>query len=81
MSPIQDEIEAFKAMQSKLEAEHKGEWVLIRQGRLIQLYKSFELAAADAVRQFGVGPFLIRQVGAPPMRLPASVMYHRDARN
>jgi hypothetical protein len=80
MSPIQEEIEAFQAMKSSLEAEHMGEWVLIYGKRLVNLYDSFEVAARDAVRQFGNGPFLIRQIGAPPITLPASVMYHRDAK-
>jgi hypothetical protein len=28
------------------------------------------------VGKFGAGPYLIRQIGAPPVTLPASVMYH-----
>lgn len=77
MTTITDEISAFQDMKSKLEAEHIGEWVLIQNRKLIDLYESFEIAADDAVRRFGSGPFLIRQVGAQPMPLPASVMYHR----
>jgi hypothetical protein len=80
VSHIDDEIDAFKAMQSWLEAEHMGKWVIVHNRQLVQLYETFELAARDAIRQFGSGPFLIRQIGEPPMRLPASVMYHRDAR-
>jgi hypothetical protein len=77
MSTIQDEIDAFERMQSQLEAEHLGRWVLIFGRKLIRVYESFESAANDAVDQFGSGPFLIRQVGAPPITLPVSVMYHR----
>ncbi len=80
MARIQDEIEAFKAMQSRLEAESMGQWVVICNRQLIDVYPTFEIAAADAVRRFGFGPFLIRQIGAPPVTLPASVMYHPDAR-
>lgn len=78
MSNIQDEIAAFQEMQSKLEADHMGQWVLIHQRALVNVYASFEVAADDAVSRFGGGPFLIRQVGAPPITLPASVMYHRS---
>ncbi len=74
---IQEEIEAFQGMQASLEAEHLGEWVLIRNRTLVAIYGTFESAANDAVAQFGSGPFLIRQVGAPPITLPVSVMYHR----
>jgi hypothetical protein len=77
MSSIQDEISAFQRMQSMLESEHLGRWVLIHEQQLIGVYDSFEGAADDAVAQFGSGPFLIRRVGAPPITLPVSVMYHR----
>jgi len=38
-------------------------------------FESFEDAAAEAVSRFGRGPYLIREVGAAPMTLPASVLY------
>ena len=78
MSGITDEIEAFEQMQRELESDHRGRWVLIRDRRLIDTYDSFEFAADDAVRRFGSGPYLIRQVGAPAITLPVSVMYHRS---
>jgi hypothetical protein len=79
MASIQDEIAAFKTMQSKLEAEYLGRWVLIYERDLIKVFDSFSEALAEAGERFGNGPYLIRQVGAPPMTLPASVMYRRDA--
>lgn len=78
MSDIKDEVAAYEEMQSALESEHIGEWALIRDGKLVQVYDSFDAVAEDAVRRFGRGPYLIRQVGAPPVTLPASVLYHRD---
>lgn len=77
MAEIDTEIKAYEAMREKLEAEHMGKWVLMREQKLIGVYDSFEVAAEEAVRQFGRGPYLIRQVGAPPVTLPASVMYPR----
>jgi hypothetical protein len=74
---IQDEIRAFEGMQRRLESESMGQWVVIKGGELIAVYDGFETAAADAVRRFGNEVFLIRQVGAPPITLPISVMYHR----
>lgn len=79
MGDIDSEIKAFEGMRSELEAKHLGEWVLVHDGKLIGLFESFELAADDAVQKFGRGPFLIRQVGAPPATLPISVMYAWDA--
>jgi hypothetical protein len=75
---INEEIAAYDRIREDLEARLMGKWVLIHDGEFISQYDSFELAAADAVRRFGRGPYLIRQVGAPPVTLPASVMYHPD---
>jgi hypothetical protein len=43
--------------------------------RLEGRFESFDEAAKTAVHRFGRGPYLIRQVGAGPITLPASVMY------
>ena len=74
MADLRKEIEAFQQMQGRLEADHMGRWVLIHDCQLVGAFESFQLAADDAVRKFGGGPFLIRQVGALPMALPISVM-------
>ena len=75
MADLRDEIEAFQRMEGQLKAEHMNRWVLVHDRQLIGAFDSFELAADEAVRRFGSGPFLIRQVGAPPTTLPISVMY------
>jgi hypothetical protein len=77
MAEIDTEIAVYETMREQLESEHMGKWVLVRAGKLVNVYDSFEVAAEDAVRQFGRGPYLIRQIGAPPVTLPASVMYPR----
>jgi hypothetical protein len=76
MANLTEEIAAYEAMRGKLETEHLGEWVLVRDKQLIGTYKSLEAAAEEAVQRFGRGPYLIRQIGAPPVTLPASVLYH-----
>jgi hypothetical protein len=75
MATVESEIEAFKAMSGELETKHMGKWVVIHNGQLEGIFDYFELAAEDAVKRFGRGPYLIRQVGAPPISLPASVTY------
>ena len=55
-----------------------GQWVMIHEAE-VALYRSFEEAAEDATAKYGRGPFLIRQVGAPPITLPASVAYFQGA--
>lgn len=49
---------------------------MIRDEVLVGAYDTFDAAAKEAIRQFGKGPYLIRQVGAEPTKtLPASVAY------
>lgn len=69
------EIAAFEAQRETLEAHHMGKFVVIRGDALAGSFDSLDAAAAFAVRQFGRGPYLIRQIGVPPAHLPASVLY------
>lgn len=76
MADIGTELSAYDNMREDLERNSMGKWVLLRDGKLVGVFESFDGAAEDAVKNFGSGPYLIRQVGAPPVSLPASVMYH-----
>jgi hypothetical protein len=76
MSDLKDDIAAFDAMRSDLETKYLGKWVLVHDRELIGTFDLFEIAASEAVRRFGRGPYLIRQVGAFCVMLPASVLYH-----
>lgn len=75
MADVKSDIAAYAKMQEGLEVKHMGKWVLFHDEVFVAVYDSFEAAAEDAVRRFGRGPYLIRQVGVPPVTLPASVMY------
>jgi hypothetical protein len=75
MPDLDRDIAAYEARRAELEAQNTGKWVVFHASEMVSLYDSFELAAEDAVRRFGRGPYLIRQIGAPPITLPASVMY------
>ena len=79
MAVLSNELSAYEDMRGQLETDHFGQWVVLHDEKLAGTYKSFEAAAEDAVRRFGRGPYLIRQVGAPPMTLPASVFRSRNA--
>jgi hypothetical protein len=78
MAELDKEIAAFEKMQQDLEKDHLGKFVLVKHSNLVGVFDSLEQAADAAVRQFGRGPYLLRQVGAPPVILPASVMFHPD---
>ena len=75
MALLSEEIAAYETMRDTLEVDYLGKWVVIHDGSLIGAYEIFEEAAREAVQQFGRGPYLIRQVGAPPATLPASLLY------
>lgn len=75
MASLLDDIAAFEAVREDLEANHIGEWVVFHDRKLSGTFSTFEEAAETAVTRFGRGPYLLRQVGAPPVTLPASVMY------
>ena len=75
MTMLSDQISAYEKMRNVLETDHFGKWVVFHNGELVDTYESFEAAADDAIRKFGRGPYLIRQVGAGPATLPASVLY------
>jgi len=72
MSHFSEEIAAYELLRADLEAEHLGEWALVHDQKLEGVFASFDLAARDAVKRFGRGPYLIRQIGAPPVTLPTS---------
>ena len=75
MPILQQEIATYDKRKSELEQHHKGKWALIHGEQLTGVFDSFENAASEGVERFGVGPFLIRQIGAPALTLPASVLY------
>jgi hypothetical protein len=76
MAELREEIAAYEMMRADLESAHLGKWALVHDRKLIGVFDAFERAAETAVREFGRGPYLIRQIGAPPVTLPASVLYN-----
>lgn len=78
---LKENIAAFEAQAEaeELETHHQGKFALIYDGEFVDAFDTFHNAAVQAVDRFGKGPYLIRQIGAGPVRLPASVMLHRVA--
>lgn len=77
VATLNENIAAYDKMRDFLEIEHFGKWVVFYGEELAGTYDDFQDAAAETVKRFGRGPYLIRQVGRPPLRLPASVQYRR----
>lgn len=74
---LDKEIEAFEKMKSELIQHHLGKFVIIHNQILAGSFDSFDNAAEEAYSKFGRGPYLIRQVGAEPLKMPASVAYRK----
>ena len=75
MAALDREIEMYEKRRAELEERCLGKWVVFYDQELTGPFDTFEGAAEEAVRLFGRGPYLIRRVGAPPITLPASVMF------
>ena len=74
MTTLDQEIEAYDRMRSDLEQAHFNKWVVVRDGEVAGVFDGPEESIKFAAERFGRGPYLIRQVGAPPARLPASAL-------
>ncbi len=75
MAHLSEDIAYYDEHRPELEADHFGAWVMIHDRKIEGFFSDFQRAAAEAVKRFGRGPYLIRQVGAPAVALPASVMF------
>lgn len=69
------QIEVYEGMLESLQAKHYAKWVVIHGEQFIGAFDRIEDAARVASSKFGEDPYLLRQVGAPPAKLPASVLY------
>jgi hypothetical protein len=75
MTALRDDIAAFDRMGAYLKANHDNAWVVFHGGEFIGAFPDFETAAETAVERFDTGPYLIRQVGAPPIQLPGGMIF------
>ncbi len=78
MGLLSEEIAAYEKMRDILETDYFGKWVIVHDGQLVGVYDDFQEVAADAVRKFGRGPYLIRQVGEQTIRLSPSLMFRSE---
>ena len=73
---LRAEIAAYQQQVEDLQKHHAGKFVIFRDGELQGVFDTFDAAGREAIRLFGDGPYLIRQVGpARVMPLPASVAF------
>lgn len=77
MADLDIELAAYRSQLFDLESRFFGKWVLFHGEERIGVFDAFENAAEEAVKRFGRGPYLIREVGAPPTALPVCVVQRR----
>ncbi|HEX3069366.1 MAG TPA: hypothetical protein VHX14_12415 [Thermoanaerobaculia bacterium] len=77
MNALETEIQAYEEKLPELERVYLGKFVVFRGDEFVGAWDTINAAAAQAVARFGRGPYLIRQVGAPPSTLPASVLFRQ----
>jgi hypothetical protein len=70
---LETEIRAYEAKREELERHYKGKFVVFHGEDFVGAFDDFNKAAAEAVRLFGRGPYLIRQVGVPVPPISASL--------
>lgn len=74
MALLEREIATCERLRESLEAEHRSEWAVIHGETYVGAYPTFDEAAREAARRFGRGPYLIREIGAPPIRIPGTIL-------
>lgn len=68
---LEENIAAYESIRPRLEADYWERWVVFYDGKMVGDYDDFQVCAAETVQRYGRGPYLIRQVGAAPLRLPS----------
>lgn len=61
--PLEQEMEAYRERLPEL-AGHEGKYVLIRGSDVVDTFATYEDALKQGYRQFGLQPFLVKQIQA-----------------
>jgi hypothetical protein len=61
---LEKELETYNRKLQELKADHEGKFVLIHGGEVVEAFSSYEDAIKAGYSQFGLSPFLVKQVHA-----------------
>lgn len=64
LEALADDIATYRAHVAEMVKEHEGEYVLIREGKIIGFFPDRSRAVREGYRRFGIVPFLVREVAA-----------------
>jgi hypothetical protein len=59
---LETELETFNSRLPQLKAEHEGKFALVHLDRLVDVFSSYEDAVKAGYAQFGLNPFLVKQI-------------------
>ena len=59
---LETELETFNSRLPELKAEHEGKFALVHQDRVADIFSSYEDAVKAGYAQFGLSPFLVKQI-------------------
>jgi len=71
---LEREIRAFEAQRGELEKRYHRKFVIFHDDDFAGAFDDFDSAAREAIRLYGRGPYLIRQVGIPVDYVPAAML-------
>ncbi len=72
VATLNENIRVYDENKERIETDHNGEWIVVYDLEIIGYFDDLQEAAHMAVTRYGDGPYLIRHVGMPSPRLPAS---------
>ncbi|HEX5759264.1 MAG TPA: hypothetical protein VF121_08725 [Thermoanaerobaculia bacterium] len=61
---LEKELALFNSKLPELKAEHEGKFVLIHGEDVVDFFSSYDDAIKAGYSQFGLGPFLVKQIHA-----------------
>jgi hypothetical protein len=59
---LETELETFNRSLPGLKAEHEGKFALVHLDRVVDVFSSYEDAVKAGYAEFGLGPFLVKQI-------------------
>ncbi len=73
-STFDEDLATFKELNQQMGEEHKGKYLLVKNGESHGVFSSFEDAHRAALEQFGTEEVVIGQIGVePPLNFIAAV--------
>lgn len=59
---LNEEIKIYEKKKNELLKEHEGEFVLIKDSKIIGIFKSSDDAIREGIKKFGNVPFLVKKI-------------------